>query len=137
MEGASHVASSEARRRISRGIVGIYKAQFGRGPNTARTYINDDVVTIVLHDILTHVERTLVGRGQADVVSRMRDGFQNAICEEATRLIEAETGRRVKVFMSAHSIEADYAIECFVLEPPGVPETESSPCDDRQAQESD
>jgi uncharacterized protein YbcI len=137
MDRRSAVAGTDIRQRISRGIVNLYKSQFGRGPTSARTFINDNVVTIVLHDTLTHVERTLVAKGQADVVSNMRDGFQDAICEEAERLIERETGRNVAVFMSGHSIEPDYAIECFVLDPPGTPEGETSACADRKTQRLD
>lgn len=53
----------------------------------------------------------------AGVVWEMRRLYQEAIRQQACALVEEITGRRVKTFLSDHSIEHDFAIECFVREP--------------------
>ncbi len=121
------MATSQAQTpgvRVSRGVVSIYKEVFGRGPTRARTYFNDDVVTVVLEDSLTGVENSLVEHGEEEMVSRMRDGFQAAVCDRLVDVVEAETGRTVKAFMSDHSVMPDYAVEIFVLGESG----DTSPC---------
>lgn len=110
--------------RVSRGVVSVYKEEFGRGPTRARAFFNDDVVTVVLEDSLTGVETSLVEHGEGDIVSRMRDGFQAAVCDRLVAIVEAETGREVKAFMSDHSVLPDYAVEIFVLGDSG----DVSPC---------
>lgn len=111
---------------ISRGIVAIYKDEFGRGPSRARTFLDDDVLTVVLEDSLTGMESTLVAHGEEDVVNQMRDGFQAVTCNRMVALVEQETGRSVKAFMSDHSVLPDYAVEVFVLEARGS--SDSEPC---------
>ena len=104
-----------AGQRISRGIVSVYKEEFGRGPTRARTYFNDDVITVLLEDTLTGVETSLVKHGEEEVVARMRERFQEAVCDRLVALVESETGRTVQAFMSDHSVMPDYAVEIFVL----------------------
>ena len=110
----SQVASS--RQAISRGVVALFKESFGRGPTLGRTFINADVITVLLQDTLTAVERTLCDTGKAEMVVEMRRNYQDAIGTQLIALVERETGRRVKALMSDHSVEPDYAIVCFVLE---------------------
>jgi uncharacterized protein YbcI len=115
------VASGETRQLISRGIVAIFKRHLGRGPTSARTYVNDDVITVILEDNLTSIEHTLIDSDRGEVVNDMRRGYQSAVREEIVRLVETATGRRVKAFMSDHSVLPDYAVECLILEPlPGA-----------------
>jgi uncharacterized protein YbcI len=115
-------ATGETRQAISRGMVAIYKRQLGRGPSTARTFINDDVVTVILEDNLTSVEHTLVDNDRGDVVENMRRGFQMAVRDEIVGLVEEATGHEVRAFMSDHTVMPDFAVECFVLGPksPGL-----------------
>lgn len=127
--------SGPARQNISRSLVALFKEQFGRGPTSARTYVNDDVITVVLQDMLTPAEKTLADNDQAAVVNDMREAFQTAICDQAVALIERETDRRVKVLLSDHCVAPDYAIQCFILEPEEL--NGATPCEDLADQESD
>jgi uncharacterized protein YbcI len=113
----STTASGETRQLLSRGIVAIFKRHLGRGPTTARTYVNDDVITVILEDSLTSIEHTLIDSDRGEVVNDMRRGYQAAAREEIVELVESATGRRVKAFMSDHSVLPDYAVECLILEP--------------------
>ena len=51
--------SGSAKQAIARGVVALFKEHIGRGPTTSRAYINDDLVTVLLRETLTDVERTL------------------------------------------------------------------------------
>jgi uncharacterized protein YbcI len=104
-------------KRISHGVVAIYKEYLGRGPTTARTTISDNLVVTVLEDSLTKAERSLVGKGEADTVRSIRRRFQAAMSEDVTKLVEEVTGRTSRTMLSDHNVEEDIAVEMVVLEP--------------------
>jgi uncharacterized protein YbcI len=103
-------------RDISRSMVALFKEYVGRGPTQARTYLNDDVVVVVLQDTMIKAERTLAEEGEEDLVRGLRRVFQGKFRDDATAIIERLTGRNVRAFLSDHAIEPDVAVECFVLE---------------------
>jgi uncharacterized protein YbcI len=104
---------------ISTAMVQIVREYTGRGPTKARTTIRDDVVLVMLEDTLTKGERALVAYGSEDKVLDVRVEFQNAMRDEAMRMISQLTGRAVIAMMSANHIEPDLGAEVFVLN--GVP----------------
>ncbi len=91
----------------------------GRGPTKARTYWNDDLITVLLQDTLTKGERSLVRDGKESLVLTTRLAFQMTMREDLITGLEAITGRKVRAFMSANHMEPDVAIEVFVLENDG------------------
>lgn len=109
--------TTDTGREISRGTVALLKRYLGRGPTHARTYIEDDLVVIVLQDTMTQAERTLVAEEEEDTVRDLRRTFQGAFRDDAIRLVEEMTGRKVLAFLSDHAVDPDYAIEVFVLGP--------------------
>jgi uncharacterized protein YbcI len=102
---------------LSTGAVQLLHEYTGRGPTKAKTYINDDVVTIVLADTLTKGERTLVDSGRADKVIDLRHDYQMVLQEELVGLVERQLDRKVIAFMSQNHVDPDLAVELFVLEP--------------------
>ena len=64
---------------ISSAIVTIFAECYGRGPTKAKTYAFDNYLITVLEDLLTTVERTLVDRGEQDLVRKVRLTFQEAM----------------------------------------------------------
>jgi uncharacterized protein YbcI len=104
-------------RDISRALMAQFKESTGRGPNRARTYIEDNMVVTVLHDTMTKAERTLKAENEEDTVRSLRRIFQGTLRDDAIRAVERLTGRKVLAFLSDHAVEPDYAIEAFVLEP--------------------
>ena len=48
----------------------------GRGPTKARTSFGDDLVTVVVRDLLSRGERSLVRDGRADLVLDLRRAYQ-------------------------------------------------------------
>lgn len=105
--------------RIADHVVTVTREYTGRGPTRARTFINDDLVTVVLVDILTKGEQSLVRNGRIAEVMHMRQAFQDTMKTELVSGVERILGRRVIAFMSATHVEPDLAIESFVLAPEG------------------
>ncbi|MGH2864344.1 MAG: Na-translocating system protein MpsC family protein [Solirubrobacteraceae bacterium] len=101
---------------ISNLIVGLVSEYTGRGPTKARTYITDDVITVILQDTLTKGERSLVKDGKGDLVLSIRLSFQGAMRTELIDGVEQIMGRKVRAFMSANHLEPDIAAETFVLD---------------------
>ena len=89
----------------------------GRGPTRARTYINEDLITVVLQDTLTMGERSLVRDGEVELVLASRKAFQRTMSREMIAAVEEHSGRRVIAFLSANNIDPDIAIESFILLP--------------------
>jgi len=89
----------------------------GRGPTKARTFFNDDLVTIVLQDTLTKGEQTLVEKNRQALVLQTRLTFQEVMGDDMIAGIEEILGRKVIAFLSANHIDPDIAIESFVLAP--------------------
>jgi len=102
---------------ISNMVVRVTCQYTGRGPTKARTYINDDLVTVVLQDSLTKGERTLVSHDHRELVLSTRRAYQQAMQADFVAGIEEILGRRVAAFLSANHAEPDYAIESFILAP--------------------
>jgi len=85
------------------------------GPRSkARTYLNGDVITVVLTDTLTKGEERLVRDGMSELVLGTRRAFQQTIRQDLVAGIEQITGRRVR--LSASEMRPDIAVEVLVLD---------------------
>ena len=109
------VALGRAKAAISTEMTRLHREYYGRGPTKARTYIQDDLVAVVLQETFTRAERTLVDRGEVDAIQQIRRRFQQQMAEEFTALVEQATGRTVRAFLSETNLEADVAVEIFLL----------------------
>ena len=105
----------QVRAVISTEMTRLHRDYYGRGPTKARTYIQDDLVVVVLEETFTRAERTLVERGEIDAIQQIRRRFQQQMAEEFTALVEQATGRRVRAFLSETNLEADVSVEIFLL----------------------
>jgi uncharacterized protein YbcI len=103
---------------ISREMVRIYKEQFGRGPNKARTaFAGPDTVVCTLEHSLTPVEKRLVELGEHQRLRDVRLFFQHATEVEFRGTIERLLHREVRAFVSGMDVEADVSNEVFHLVP--------------------
>jgi uncharacterized protein YbcI len=102
---------------ISTSVVQTWQEWTGRGPTRAKTFIDDDMVTVLFGDTLTRGERRLVESGHADSVLRLRDEYQQVMRDELVAIVERHLDRKVIAFMSQNHIDPDLAVEVFVLEP--------------------
>jgi uncharacterized protein YbcI len=104
---------------ISNQVVRVMSEYTGRGPTRARTYVHDDLISVVVQDTLTKGERSLVSDGKAEAVMRMRKEFQDTMSRDLIAAVEDLTGRTVIAFFSGNHIEPDAALESFLLAPKG------------------
>jgi uncharacterized protein YbcI len=100
---------------VSNAIVTIFAECYGRGPTKAKTYSFDNYLVTVLEDILTTVERTLVDRGEEDLVRKVRLTFQEATAERFTSEVSAIVGREVVGYHSQVTFHPPMGFEIFVL----------------------
>ena len=100
---------------ISNAIVTIFAECYGRGPTKVKTYAFDNYLVTVLEDILTTVERTLVERGEEDLVRRVRLTFQEAVGDRFTSAVAEIAGREVVGYHSQVTFHPSLGFEIFVL----------------------
>jgi uncharacterized protein YbcI len=105
----------KARASISNEMTRLHREYYGRGPTKAKTYIQDDLVVVVLEETFTVAERTLVDRGEIDAIQQIRRRFQQQMADEFTALVEQATGRSVRAFLSETHLETDVSVEIFLL----------------------
>ena len=104
---------------VSNGIVQLLRETYGRGPTKAKSYLNDNILLVVMEDILTTVERTLLDNGKESLVREVRLVYQAAETERFTGVVEQALGRKVLTYHSQVTFDPDMAFEIFVLEPDG------------------
>jgi uncharacterized protein YbcI len=101
---------------VSNTVVGLYKRLYGKGPTKARSYYLDGMVVTVLSGGLTRAETTLVESGRADLVTRQRYEFRQALSDDFAEAVGEVLGRPVIAFMSTMHYDPDVSVEVFVLE---------------------
>ena len=102
--------------QVSNAMVGLKKKFYGRGPEAAKSFINDNYVFCVLDGGLTPNEKTLLDAGEHRLVREYRLRFQEVMKDPTTEAVERITGRKVLTYHSQILFEPVYAIEIFVLD---------------------
>jgi uncharacterized protein YbcI len=115
-EGLERPIGGDLNAAVARAVVRFHRDETGRGPNKARAFYRDDLIVVVLEDLMTQAERSLVARGERDAVMNMRAAFQNSIRADLVAVIEELTGAKVRAFMSSNNLDPDIAIQAFVLD---------------------
>lgn len=100
---------------ISNAVVGVYKQKYGRGPESAKTFVSGLVVTVLLRGGFTLVERTLLEHGEGAAVRSQRQSFDDAMAPEMKAAVSEILGRDVVALMSAMSQDPDMTSHVFVL----------------------
>ena len=108
------------RAQISNELVGLFKAHHGKGPVRCRTYLEPNLVIVVLGEGYTAAEQTLFEAGKWHEVRRARQEWQDTMEARFVDVIERLTERRVSAFMSANHQDPDLSVELFVLQDDGV-----------------
>ena len=125
--GSDRLKAGSVSSAISRAVVTLLSEYTGRGPTKARTYINEDLILVVLYDTLITDERDIVGNGGAELVLSTRQAFQGAMKPELTAIVERLSGRSISACMSHNHLGPDIVVEAFVL----APRTNGAPVDKR------
>jgi uncharacterized protein YbcI len=117
IEAAGEQPSGSLRAAIANAMVGLKKRYYGRGPEAARAFTEDDYIFVVLEGGLTRNEETLLAAGKQDLVRQYRLTFQEVVGPTAIGAIEELTGRKVVGYHSQIVFHPVRAFEIFVLEP--------------------
>ena len=104
------------RRAISRSVVTLLKENLGRGPTKAKTYVHEDSVVILMYEGHTVSEETLNEGGEEKAVASQRVKASEAIHDQLTVVVEAETRRKVIGFMSSSQQDPSLISYVFVLD---------------------
>lgn len=115
MSERSQRSLGDMRAMISREIVRLQAEYYGKGPTRAKTYIQDDLVVVVLEESFTRAEKTLVERGEQEAIKQIRRRFQQHMGDAFRSVVEQATGRKVRVFLSETDVEQDVSVETFLL----------------------
>jgi uncharacterized protein YbcI len=117
--------------RISTEMVGAMKRLYGKGPVSAKSYLVDDLLFVVMRDGLTQAERTMLEAGRADSVRQFRQALETETTEAFVSIIERLTGRRVINHRGQVMFDPDVAVAIFVFDGPEDPDTGRAPRADR------
>jgi len=118
MAGVEPLRGGQLNAAVTSALVGIHTEYLGRGPRTASTFHHGNVLVTLMHDVLTHAERSLTRNAQRDAVSNVRRLFQATMEADFRAAVEHLTGRRVLAFISGTHLDPDIAAELFVLDEP-------------------
>ena len=100
---------------VSNAVVSIFSECYGRGPTKAKSYAFDNYVVVVLEDLLTTVERTLVNNGESDLVRRVRLTFQEIEADRFKDAVAEAMDRKVLTYHSQITFHPAVGFEMFVL----------------------
>jgi uncharacterized protein YbcI len=103
------------RQELSNAIVALFKEYYGRGPADCRTYLEPDLVVVVMTGGYHAADQTLFEAGRWYEVRQARMSWQDTMQVRFVEAIERLTRRKVKAFMSANHQSPDITVELFVL----------------------
>jgi uncharacterized protein YbcI len=109
--------------RISTEVVQTFKEYYGKGPTSAKSYMFDDMLFVVMRGGLNASEKFLLEKDEVDVVRQYRQTFENRMNEILSEKIEELTGRKVIAFNSQILFDPDMSIEMFVFDDRGTEES--------------
>ena len=102
---------------ICNAITAALKQRCGKGPTKVKAYNTHDHVAVVVQDMLTTLEKTLLQDGHEQLVSEARQGLIERVTQECRSTIEQATGRRVVGWQTEVNPSADRAITLVQLQP--------------------
>jgi uncharacterized protein YbcI len=114
--GVDLEGSGDLRAAISNAMVGLKKRFYGKGPERARTYFNDNYVFCAMEGGLTRNEQTLVEAGEQDAVRNYRLLFEKVMDRPTIQAVEQLTGRHVIGYHSQVTFNPTRSLEIFVLD---------------------
>lgn len=102
--------------RISNEMVRAQKQYFGRGPTSAKSYLLDDFLLVVMRGSQTQAEKSMLEFGHEDRVRDFRQQFENEMTTRLSATIEELTGRKVLGYQSQILFEPEVVVELFFFD---------------------
>jgi uncharacterized protein YbcI len=115
--GVPSTTDGPAAMAICNAITGALKRTSGKGPTKVKAYTTPDHVAVVVEDMLTTLERTLLQDGHEQLVSEARQALTERVADECRATIERATGRRVVGWQTDVNPSADRAFTLIQLQP--------------------
>ena len=100
---------NQVAEQVSNAIVAWFKERAGRGPTQTKAYLADDHLLVLLRNVQTTVERTLVDHDHGDLVEHLRRRVRDIHRDEICALVARTTDRRVATMLSDHDPATDTA----------------------------
>lgn len=111
------VSDASTASAVSAAVERLYLDRYGKGPLHTETFVNGDVITTLLRDVFTPVEKAMVDDGRHDSVLVTRMQWQSATDSLFRKAVAEVTGRGVLAAVSGFDPVHDLATEVFVLAP--------------------
>ncbi|MDP9135925.1 MAG: DUF2294 domain-containing protein [Actinomycetota bacterium] len=102
--------------QLSNEMVRVMKRFFGKGPTSAKSYMLDDLLIVVMRGGMTTAEQTMKDFDQEDRVREFRQVFENEMTDHLTARVEEITGRKVVTYQSQIMFDPDLIVEMFVFD---------------------
>jgi uncharacterized protein YbcI len=117
-DGGQRPRGDDLLSRISTEMVRTQKKYFGKGPESAKSYMLDDFLLIVMRGSQTVAEETMVEFGQENLVREFRQQFENEMTSRLVGMVEDLTGRKVLGYQSQTLFEPEVVVELFFFDRP-------------------
>ena len=101
----SEADSRQLEQRLSQQIQALYLTCLGHQPNQVSCRIIDQVLTIVVNNPITSMERFLVARGKQQLAEQVRTSIHKAFQPELKALIEEVLRVSVTDLLGSSSLE--------------------------------
>jgi uncharacterized protein YbcI len=102
---------------VAEAMSDLHEHYYHRPPGSTQCRLmGDDLLACVLGGVYTEVEKTLIELERAPLVHDSRNAFQSAMEDRFVALVERLSGKRVRHFVSTHSVGPDLEIELFFLD---------------------
>lgn len=116
--GTDQLIGGRLNAELAKAVVGVHNQYVGRGPSKGQAFYRNNVVVVILQEILTKAERSLIQCGKTDMVMTMRRQFQATMERDLIAEVQRLTGCTVVAFLSDTHVDPDMAAELFVLDRP-------------------
>ena len=107
----------DPRLAIQRGVIGLHKELFGRGPVRSKLYMHEDSVLLLMYEGHTTGEESLLQAGEGRTVAQGRVDVSERARTRFIEVVERTTGRKVIGFMTSSQQDPDLLVHVYVLEP--------------------
>jgi uncharacterized protein YbcI len=101
---------------LARAVGRVHRQCLGRGPTKAQAFFRQKLVIVVLSDILTRQESSLLAAGRRDAVLAGRRQLQAAMRPHLTAAVERITGAHVLACLSDTHVDPDVSAMLFMLD---------------------
>lgn len=101
---------------LTESMVALHERYHHRPPGSAKAQmLDDDLIAVVMGEVYTDVEKTLIELQRGSLVRETRSAFQTAMRQKFINVVERLSGREVVVFLSDSHVGPDMEVEVFVL----------------------